>query len=74
MTNTSKRGFGSMDPERRREIARKGGSSVPAGKRTFSTDRELAARAGSAGGKKSRKKVSSDPPRPQADFDYSQPF
>ncbi len=31
----SKRGFASMDPARQREIARKGGKSVPAEKRSF---------------------------------------
>ena len=46
----SKRGFASMDPERQREIARKGGASVPSEKRSFSTDRRLAAQAGAKGG------------------------
>lgn len=46
----SKRGFASMDPEKRREIARKGGSSVPAEKRAFSKDKSLAAVAGKKGG------------------------
>lgn len=46
----SKRGFAAMSPEKRREIASKGGASVPADKRTFSKDRELAARAGGKGG------------------------
>jgi general stress protein YciG len=60
-----------MDPERQRAIARKGGASVPAEKRTFSVDRALAASAGSAGGKKSRRKdhLQKDVLRPQADFD-----
>ena len=40
---TSKRGFASMDPERQREIARKGGASVPSEKRSFSQDRTMAA-------------------------------
>jgi general stress protein YciG len=47
----AKRGFAAMDPERRREIARKGGASVPADKRSYSKDRELAAKAGAMGGK-----------------------
>jgi general stress protein YciG len=47
---TPKRGFAAMDPERRREIARKGGVSVPSEKRSFSKDRILAAAAGAKGG------------------------
>jgi uncharacterized protein len=50
----SKKGFASMDPERRREIARRGGASVPADKRSFSQDRDLAANAGRKGGAASR--------------------
>ena len=46
--STSKRGFASMDLERQREIASKGGRSVPAEKRSFSQDRELASSAGPA--------------------------
>ena len=42
-SGVSKRGFASMDPERQREIARKGGASVPSEKRSFSQDRSLAA-------------------------------
>ena len=33
--STSKRGFASMDSDRQREIASKGGKSVPAEKRSF---------------------------------------
>lgn len=47
------RGFAAMSPERRREIARKGGASVPADKRSFSKDRDLAASAGKKGGSSS---------------------
>lgn len=47
---TSKRGFAGMSPERRREIAAKGGSSIPPEKRSFSKNRDLAAWAGSKGG------------------------
>jgi general stress protein YciG len=47
---SSKRGFASMDPEKQREIARKGGQSVPVEKRSFSQNPELAARAGRKGG------------------------
>lgn len=46
----SKRGFASMSPEKRREIARMGGKSVPAEKRSFSQDAQLAAKAGKKGG------------------------
>lgn len=49
----SKRGFASMDPERQREIARKGGASVPADKRSFSQNRTLAQAAGKKGGESS---------------------
>ncbi len=51
---TSNRGFASMDPEKQREIARKGGESVPNEKRSFSQDRELAAAAGRKGGEASQ--------------------
>ena len=43
---SSKRGFASMDPEKQREIARKGGQSVPNEKRSFSQNPELAGRKG----------------------------
>lgn len=46
----SNRGFASMDQNRQREIARKGGQSVPNSKRSFSQDRSLAAKAGRKGG------------------------
>jgi uncharacterized protein len=46
----SKRGFASMDPEKQREIARKGGKSVPAEKRSYAQNTELAAAAGRKGG------------------------
>lgn len=49
----STRGFASMDLERQREIASKGGRSVPAEKRSFSQDRELASEAGRKGGQSS---------------------
>ena len=51
MTDKSKRGFASMDKDRQREIARKGGQSVPNEKRSFSTNPELAAQAGHKGGR-----------------------
>jgi general stress protein YciG len=47
---TSSRGFASMDAAKQREIARKGGRSVPAEKRSFSRSPELAAAAGRKGG------------------------
>jgi len=53
-----------MDPERQREIARKGGASVPSEKRSFSQDRSLAAQAGRKGGEAShgsRKDETSNP-------------
>jgi len=46
------RGLATLTPERRREIAAMGGRSVPADKRSFSQDRELAAAAGRKGGGK----------------------
>lgn len=54
--STSKRGFGSMDPEKQREIARLGGSAVPDDRRSFSQDRSLASEAGRKGGLKSQRK------------------
>jgi general stress protein YciG len=47
---TSKRGFASLSMEKRREIASKGGKSVPADKRSFSQNRGLALEAGRKGG------------------------
>jgi general stress protein YciG len=49
-TRKSSRGFASMDPEKQRAIARKGGKSVPDEKRSFSQNPDLAARAGRKGG------------------------
>lgn len=46
----STRGFASMDPEKQRAIARKGGESVPSEKRSFSKNPDLAAAAGRKGG------------------------
>ena len=48
--STSTRGFASMDREKQRAIARKGGESVPNEKRSFSQNRRLAAEAGRKGG------------------------
>ena len=52
--NFSKRGFASMSPEKQREIASKGGKSVPSEKRSFSQNRDLASEAGRRGGQISR--------------------
>ena len=49
-----RRGFAAMPVERRREIARKGGASVPSEKRSFSLNRGLATEAGRKGGNVSR--------------------
>lgn len=43
-------GFALMDPERRRELARKGGHAVPADRRAFSQNKGLAIKAGRKGG------------------------
>ncbi|MDQ6702941.1 MAG: general stress protein [Pseudomonadota bacterium] len=48
--NRSNRGFASMNTEKQREIARKGGRSVPDEKRSFSQNRQLASEAGRKGG------------------------
>ncbi len=52
-SGTSNRGFASMDPALQREIASKGGRSVPPEERSFSKDRALAAEAGRKGGEAS---------------------
>lgn len=62
----SKRGFASMDPARQREIARKGGASVPSEKRSFSQDRSLAAQAGRKGGEASHGTRNKDAKAPAA--------
>jgi general stress protein YciG len=46
----SPRGFAAMDDDKQREIARKGGESVPDEKRSFSRNPSLAAEAGRKGG------------------------
>lgn len=45
-----RRGFASMDPAKQKEIAAKGGRSVPSDKRSFSINRKLASDAGRKGG------------------------
>lgn len=52
-SSTSSRGFASMDRAKQREIARKGGESVPSEKRSFFQNRELASMAGRKGGEAS---------------------
>jgi len=49
----SNRGFAAMDDDKQREIARKGGESVPDDKRSFSQDPKLASEAGRKGGEAS---------------------
>lgn len=46
-----RRGFASMTPERRREIAAMGGRAVPKEKRSFSLQEGLASAAGQKGGR-----------------------
>lgn len=46
----SRRGFAAMDDEKQRDLAARGGRSVPAEKRTFARDPALAAEAGRKGG------------------------
>lgn len=48
---SSNQGFASMDPEKQKAIAAKGGYAVPPEKRSFSQNRALAADAGRKGGK-----------------------
>jgi general stress protein YciG len=56
-----RRGFACMTPERRREIAMRGGASVKPESRAFSKNRELAIEAGRKGGMKSRKGPKQEP-------------
>ena len=58
--STSKRGFASMSVEKRREIASKGGKSVPAEKTSFSQHRGLASEAGRKRRSNSHKSQSAD--------------
>ena len=61
----SARGFASMDPEKQRAIARKGGEAVPNEKRSFSQHPDLAAAAGRKGG------LSVDPSKRSFSRDHS---
>ncbi len=63
----SKRGFGSMDPARQREIARMGGAAVAPGLRSFSQNRELAVSAGRKGGQQVRRTVGCQGSTPTGD-------
>jgi general stress protein YciG len=54
LTGRQIRGFGAMSFERRVELATKGGSAVPAHKRSFAVNRELSASAGAKGGAASK--------------------
>ena len=56
---TSNRGFASMDDDKQREIASKGGQSVKPEDRSFAKDPELAAEAGRKGGENSHRGRSS---------------
>lgn len=49
-SGVKRRGFASLTPERRLEIARMGGAAVPAEKRSFARDQDLAREAGRRGG------------------------
>lgn len=50
------RGFAVLPLERRREIASLGGAAVPADRRSFSRDNDLARKAGARGGSAPRRK------------------
>lgn len=54
------RGFAAISLERRREISRLGGKSVPAEKRTFFKDRKQASEAGKKGGSRSKGPTATD--------------
>lgn len=58
---TSKRGFASMTPEKRREIASKGGKAVKPENRSFSTNNRLAIEAGRKGGSAAPKAKTESP-------------
>src|SRR5262245_56913770 len=48
----SRRGFALMEPDKQREIARKGGANVPHEKRSFAQNRALASEVGRKGGRR----------------------
>jgi general stress protein YciG len=51
----SRRGFASLTPERRKEIASMGGKSVDPANRAFAKDKNLARAAGRQGGRASKR-------------------
>ena len=55
MTEKKPRGFALLSPERRKELARKGGKAVPAEKRYYA-DKAKASAAGFKGGKSPRRR------------------
>jgi general stress protein YciG len=71
--STSNRGFASMDQEKQREIARKGGANVPNEKRSFSQNRELAAEAGRKGGVSRGRGLSRDAEARHAETEVREP-
>lgn len=54
-------GFALLTPERRRELASRGGKAVPPEKRSFSYDKQLASQCGKLGGLKSTNRTFCDP-------------
>jgi uncharacterized protein len=59
-----RQGLASMSAERRREIASKGGSSVPGEHRMFAKRRDLASKAGRKGGLASGRRRHAEADRP----------
>ncbi len=57
------RGFASLSPEHRREIASKGGKALRPDQRSFYKDRKLAADAGRLGGQAKPSAKDNDAPR-----------
>ena len=54
MTTKKLRGFAALSPERRLEVARKGGAAVNPENRSFSRNKDLAISAGRKGGEASK--------------------
>jgi general stress protein YciG len=63
------RGFARLSPEQRKAVAAAGGASVPAEKRSFSANRNLAKEAGRLGGTMSRRLGKSASPTRQGQSD-----
>jgi general stress protein YciG len=61
----SERGFAAMDENKQREIARKGGQSVPPHERSFSKNPHLASQAGRKGGQSVRPEARSFSKNPE---------